>query len=363
MKIVRKLLSADELTPSNTRWNETCNCIETTNDGGETWVQNDGADPRANPAYQRPALTTDDPRCDAASAMSLRVKSIIDGFINTATLTGAATAIFGVISILFPPAAIVAAILAFAEFLLVIGVIDVAATMTTETYDTLTCIFLANVDVNGQVDETAFAQIYTDIESQLSEGAAGISERALDLLGIVGLNNAGSAATEPGDCNCGWEITLDFTAHPYGFLDVENVYIDTDFSGTTAEWIDGLGYGHLTSGDDNHLRVCFLYIRFTLGDGALTFFKVTSGEAVWTLAADYGTFWEQYSADDCSGVVASFPYPGSTTDAPTLTYSDDYTSCQALGQQMTPAVGDPYLGYLTSVTLRGTGAKPNVVYP
>lgn len=362
MKIVRKLLSPNELTPPDMRWSEECDCVEITTDGGETWVQNDGADPRINPAYQRPALISDAPRCDAANAMSLRVQSVIDAFLNTTTLTGAATGIFAVIAFLFPPAVIVAAILAFVDFVLAIGVITVAAAMTSDTYDTLTCIFFANADEDGQLDETAFAQVYADIELQLDEGAAGISERVLDLLGLVGLNNAGAAATEEGDCDaCEWEIVLDFTAHPYAFLDVENVYVeqyDTDY----AEWYDGLGWGAASGGDENHQRVCFVYVRFTLLEGALTFFQVTSAEAVWTLAGDYGTYWEQYSADDCTGMVASFPYPGSPTATPTLEFSADATSCQALGQQMTPDTGDPFDGYLTTLTIHGTSAKPNVVW-
>ncbi len=200
-EIVRKELSPDEVTPPDTRWNEECNCVQTTVDGGTTWVQNDGADPRKNPAYLMPALSGEDARCDAATGMSARIKTIVDAFLNTATLTGTATAIFGVISILFPPAAIVAAVLAIAGFFIAIGELEVTALMTEEVYAQLICIFYCRCDENGQLTDEAFAQVYTDIEAQLPEGAAGIAERCLDLIGMVGINNAGALATETGDCS------------------------------------------------------------------------------------------------------------------------------------------------------------------
>jgi len=55
----------------------------------------------------------------------------------------------------------------------------------------------------------SFADVYGDIEAQIPEGAAGILFRTIDVLGLVGLNNAGALGTDAGDCSdCGCEPDL-----------------------------------------------------------------------------------------------------------------------------------------------------------
>lgn len=291
--VVRKKLSASEVDAPDTRWDAECGCVQTTPDGGATWIDNPGADPRLNTAYQRPSLTGMDARCDAATAMRDRVKSIVDAFITTATLTGAATSIWGVISILFPPAAIVAAILALVEFFLTIGVIDVVAVMTTEVYDQLLCIFYCNADANGQLSDASFAQVYTDIEAQLPEGAIGIVERSIDIVGIVGINNAGALATETGDCtdcSCGWAAVLETcTSLDAIFTLDQGTQTGVGIVMTPGGWASGVELlGNMTITDDTVIQS--IGIWFNDGGGVNTDYRlyVDSG-TVYTAVTNIST--------------------------------------------------------------------------
>lgn len=213
LQIVRKKLSPDEVTPVGTRYNPDCNCIQQSPDGGVTWNDAPGIDPRRNPGGLFPPLVSDDPRCDAATAMSERVKIVVDAFLNTANLAGAASAIFGaLISIIPGLGLLVDVILIGVGLFLALGAIEVNDAMTTETYEALKNIFYCNIGSDGQMNEAGYAGVYADVEAQLTDPAIGIIERILDIVGLVGLNNAGATTTLIGDCSgvdCGWAYEWD----------------------------------------------------------------------------------------------------------------------------------------------------------
>lgn len=206
--IVRKKLSADEVTPPGTRYNADCNCIQQSPDGGTTWNDAPGIDPRSNPGGLLPPLSSDDPQCDAAWAMSNRVKQVVDAFLNTGNLAGAASAIFAALIFILPGLGLlVGAILIAVDLFLALGAIEIAAAMTEDTYAQLANIFFCHIGTDGQMTQDGYAAMYADVESQFTDPAIGIIERVLDIVGFVGLSNAGANATEPGDCSgfeCAW---------------------------------------------------------------------------------------------------------------------------------------------------------------
>lgn len=207
-QVVRKKLSPDEISPPGTRYNAGSNKVQATPDNGVTWNDAPGLDPRSNPALLLPPVSSSDPRCDAAAGMVAQMKSVVQTFVHAANLTQAATLIFAGVALILPGLGIIAdAVLLLASALFTVGQIEVEAAMTDETYETLLCIFYCQTDPDGQVSEAGFARIYDAITAQLSDPAAGISARILDLIGRVGLNNAGASSTESGDCSeceCEW---------------------------------------------------------------------------------------------------------------------------------------------------------------
>lgn len=222
LQIVRKKLTADEIQPAGTRWNADCNCVQQSPDGGVTWNDAPGLDPRTNPGGLLPPLISDDPQCDAATAMAAFVKSAIDKFLEASNLLQAANLIFAAIALVLPVAGlIVDAVFLLVEALLTIGSSEIVAAMTPEVYETLTNIFYCNLNAEGQMSADGFARCYTDIEAQLTDPVVGICERVLDLIGFVTLDNAGAMATEAGDCSgfaCAWCYSWNFAMSDGGWL-------------------------------------------------------------------------------------------------------------------------------------------------
>lgn len=304
LQIVRKKLSADEITPAGTRYNEECDCVQATPDGGTTWNDAPGLDPRSNSALLLPPLISVDPRCGAAAGMIAQMKSVVDIFVHAANLTQAASLIFAGVALILPGIGIIAdAILLLVSALLTIGQVEVEAAMTEETYATLLCIFYCAADVDGQISEDGFAQIYDAITAQLSDPAAGISARIIDVVGRVGLNNAGASSVETGDCSdceCEWCYEWDtaqlnagsdwshdfdasysqvYLASPGGSYSV--FYAEMHYTWNEIDGGDGSGAVIRANGDNLAAQIPLLG-----GDGNLLYDDVTIIPNEWVIAGN-----------------------------------------------------------------------------
>lgn len=213
MQIVRKKLTPDEIQPPGTRYDSGCDCVQVTPDGGTTWNDAPGLDPRKQPGFLHPPLGGDNRKCDAAANMVQAIRHFTETMDNGSTVWSLATLAFGLLGAFLPLGIIVDLVLITAEAIILVGIALQKAAMTDGVYDQLLCIFYENSDADGQLDDAAFAQVYSDIEAQLESTAAGFTERILDLIGRVGLNNMGAMGTETGDCDaCSawtrcWDVT------------------------------------------------------------------------------------------------------------------------------------------------------------
>lgn len=209
MRIVRKYLTAEEVSPSNVRWEETCDCVQQTADGGATWTDNPGIDPRHFGGYRLPPVGGEDPRCQAAANMVKCIHDSIDAVTNAVNEAQSVTAMLAVFVVFIPGiGALLALIWAVAEAFFTIGFTVIGAAFTTDVYDQLTCIFFANIGEDGQVSATQMGGILSDINSQIGGTVFAVMNYILQTWGEVGLSNAGAVGNASADCSACGAITL-----------------------------------------------------------------------------------------------------------------------------------------------------------
>ena len=245
IQIVRKLLSAAEVGGANTRYDSDTDTVQTTPDGGTTWVDNPALDPRHATTLQLPARTGGDPQCDAAHNMRLQLKKFMDTIIEVSTQGAGASAILGVLVVFMPEVAILWTLaLEIMGGLLSIGQSTLNAAFTDGVYDQLECIFYCNIEGDGTVTADDLATIETKIASDIGGVVQAAMEFYLLILGEVGLSNSGAIGADTGDCSgcgCEWCYEFDFTASDGGW---------SEFTDGTpgATYVPGVGWVDKTTG-------------------------------------------------------------------------------------------------------------------
>lgn len=211
MKIVRGRLSAADVENPSIRYNSDCDCVQQTNDGGVTWVDNPSIDPRHSVAFLKPPITGSAIQCDSAANMVKWLKDFIDQCEGIFTLVGGVTTIINALllelEIIAPYVEFLALISEIAETISTIGEVALTAAFTSTEYGLLQCIFFCNLQANGNCTRAGLTVIETQITAQLNSTAALVTNAILSLQGEVGLTNAGRVASETGDCTpcaCGW---------------------------------------------------------------------------------------------------------------------------------------------------------------
>lgn len=245
MKIIRKQLSEIEGLPPNIRWDETCECVQTTWDG-ETWVDTPGADPRYNPGNLAPPNDTSDPRCSAAAGMRDKIEQVMNAFFLADALIDAANAVFAVILIFNPPASLLWRIVfAICEALYAIGTAALVAAFTPEAYDELQCIFYNNIGEDGQMSAAQLSDVNTQICDEMDVTVCAAMGLILNMLGWVGMSNAGALFGADSDCSecVGCDpatcTVFDFEVSDQGF--VTHNWSGGDFQGGVY-WTSGSGF-------------------------------------------------------------------------------------------------------------------------
>jgi hypothetical protein len=278
--VLRSRLQASDVTPANIRYNPDTDTVQMSPDGGTTWNDATGSDPRRAPAFRLPARTGVDRRCDAAANMVAWIHNFMDEVI--ADLTGIGTA--GLVlstalnawSLLFEPTAIIELIATSAEFIGGLGSTVLGAAFDSTAYDQMLCIFFCASDVDGQISPDGFLSVQSQIAAQLNTTAAIVMALILGAQGEVGLSNAGAIGTETGDCSactdCGWCFRFDathdlstWTSLPWNSCpgDSPSVYTGTVWQNGTVT-IDGCSGHNLTY---IHLRIVLGATTF-ISDGA-----------------------------------------------------------------------------------------------
>lgn len=258
MAVIRKRLDQTEVTPSNIRWDATCDCTQQTPDGGDTWVDSPTQDPRYSSIFQLPARTGGDPHCDSAQQMHDRIKNMLDAVITSSNILQAINGVVALVSIfLFEFGIIIEAIWAFVSTIFNIGTTTLDAALTETVYDDLLCILYCEIESDGTVTQGDFDTIYARVNDEIGGVAAIAITNVLLSIGNVGLTNAGALGEVTGDCDscdCGWE-------HCVNLLDVlpETVTI------LTGTWVSTQGVRF--EFDPVHVQTA-AYVQFALPSAA-----------------------------------------------------------------------------------------------
>lgn len=226
MKVIRKRLYESEGLSPWVRWDETCECVQTL--FGDTWVDTPLADPRFNPGNVAPANTESDPRCAAAAGMRQKVEDIMDAFFLADALIDAANSVLAVITITLPGVGLIwRVIFAVCEALYAIGTAALVAAFTESAYDELQCIFYDNIGTDGLMSESQLSDINTQICEEMDITICAAMGLILNMLGWVGMSNAGSmfadSAADCSDCcdNTPFTVytTFDLGGYPYTIIE------------------------------------------------------------------------------------------------------------------------------------------------
>jgi hypothetical protein len=236
MPIIRKKLIPDEVYPSNLRYNEGTDTVQTNVNGD--WVDSPENDPRHQTTF--PPHITADTACDAAQsvadALTGQIQGITDAIDNTATLFTIAGIIlsiftFGTFGVFISIA------LTAADAMVGYGSAAIEAALTEPVWEQLACILYCAMDGNGRLTESGLAEVQAQVSSEIGGLAATIINQMLSLAGEGGVNNLGAIGTSTGDCSgCGcvdeWCYDFDFTISDWSaFVTV-----------TLGTWVGGTGW-------------------------------------------------------------------------------------------------------------------------
>lgn len=277
ISVIRKRLSEDQVTPPNTRWDETCNCVQTSPDNGTTWNRDDGQDPRVNPAGKLPALSGGDPQCDAAERIGAAFNRYVDTVLAAASIVEAINGVLSFLLIFLPAIGIIlAAIGAGIEVLFGIGTTLISVDMTDAVYEQIKCIIYCHLSTDGQMSQDQLDAINADISTNVGGVPNDVWTVYQNALGFVGLSNSGVKGIETGDCtdcDCGWCFEWDFSA----VSGIADGWFVAD--GTSGVWTPGTGW----VGVDNGRGGKEIFLKF-LHD----FTDVTEASFVYTMT-DYAS--------------------------------------------------------------------------
>lgn len=265
MTIIRSRLSESDVSgnPSKIRFNTETGVIQTSPDGGVTWIDNPQADPRYGMSYKKPPLGTGTAQCDSAANRVKWLHDFIDSLIASLNTAGDALIIaniaLGFYELLFAEAGVLVDLLIELGSIVVgVGASALDAAFTSEVYDALLCLFFCDSLPDGSYDDTNFNQLVSDIDtSSLSETVKIVLNAILGAQGWNGVNNAGVIGGQTGDCDaceCLWCYEWDFTVSDGGW----------DADSSLATYSPGIGWVAVVQNDScsDH---AYIYIHRDLG--------------------------------------------------------------------------------------------------
>jgi len=275
MQIVRKQLTSDTVAPKTTRINPDTGNFQTSPDGGVTWVDNSGADPRDSTWAHFPALTTESAQCDAAARITAAFQTLLEALYQEINVAQFASAGLELLLLLFQPAGwIIDALLIVGGALITLGVATIEAAFTSDVWDGILCIIYNRIDSDGQMSASQLADILSDIASAYPGTVSTTVNELVQLFGSAGLSNAGVERTETGNCGaCGTWCDL------ATFADAQYSWANAPFGGTVYGAWAGDGFvATLPSGSE---RLYYDWIFFN-NDVPLT------GVRAWATFSDGG---------------------------------------------------------------------------
>ncbi len=248
MTLIRSRLSEDQLGTNSYRYNSDCACVQYSPDGGTTWNDASGSDPRNAPQFRFPARTGSDIECNGAANALAWIKGVIDRCTAILEIGGIvvelANEILRFAEIIFAEAGgwLLNLILDAAGTLFGIGYAEISGAFDATQYDLLLCALYCNADSNGQYDDTRFAALQSMITATMNSTAAAVVNLFLSIQGKVGVSNAGAQGTAMGDCSactsCVTGYVWDFRVSDGGFV------FDSEAATTGGTYVGGGTHGY-----------------------------------------------------------------------------------------------------------------------
>lgn len=332
MQIVRKKLSADEITPPGTRYDPECDCVQQSPDGGTTWNDAPGLDPRSSSSFRLPPTTVDDPQCNAAANMVAKLRFFVDTDLASASIAGVASSLFAAISLFLPGVGIIVeAILIAVDVILGIGAGEIAAAFTETVYDDFLCVFYCNIDADGQMSDAQLADIYTAVAATFDATVQAVFGAHSSTMGPVGWSNAGvrgeSTDADCSACVCG----------PWCYEWTGAEITAGDWSGFTQGALSNFGATGFTlsSGAIEHIEFTFTWG----GDGG----GGDSAAAIWVPTSTRVV------------LVAPISVGGSPQ---TITWDGEVISPDSMQLGANGAAGSTTTITITNIKVMGTGTLP-----
>jgi len=96
LKLIRGRIGTDQVQISNTRWDDDCQCVQSTSDGGATWVDSPQYDPRTSGTYLLPTGASS-AQCDGAARMIHALQDQLDLLYASTNALSFATSIMALV--------------------------------------------------------------------------------------------------------------------------------------------------------------------------------------------------------------------------------------------------------------------------
>lgn len=199
------------------RYNSTTHTVETSTDGGSTWVTSPGSDPRN--ASPLPPQTGVNAACNSAASevkwltKCAEMLQVIGGTGVTATALG--YSIIGLLVELTGPWAVLLDVAVSVGLgFLSAGLTAINLAFSSTNLDLLECILYCNLDGLNQLDAARLANVESDVTAQIGGTSATILNSVLSLQGYGGINSAMAlklATDTCGGCACTWCFKFDFS--------------------------------------------------------------------------------------------------------------------------------------------------------
>ncbi len=266
MTVIRSRLSPSDFSDTSYRYNSDCDCVQYTPDGGTTWRDAPGNDPRHAPQFLLPPVGGSNQQCDAAANKNKWLKDFIDSLTNALIIGGIAATLVNTalefVDLLFPGAALLELLIEFADTTFGVGAAALEAAFTSDQYDLLECIFYCHSESDGKVTASELSDIEAAVTAQLNTTAALIVNLILQIQGENGVSNAGAIGSETGDCtgcDCGWCWHDDLTTTEGSFTASPGSY--------SSGWVEGFVNG---AGCGTDATYTYLDMSRSLPDGVYT---------------------------------------------------------------------------------------------
>lgn len=207
--LIRKKLTEDEFSNPALRYSADCDCVQFSPDGGTTWIDQPSNDPRSSDAYRLPPLTGTNEKCRAAEGMTELIRLMVNARIEDISSAELAGTILGIVAFIPGFNVLWALILTFVALAFTIARELLEAAFTEPVYEQIRCIYFCNIDEDGQMSQEQFDAAYAAL-IDLDALARTWVQSVMNLVGAVGMSNAGvalEAAADCDECECAWCYT------------------------------------------------------------------------------------------------------------------------------------------------------------